>query len=214
MLSASIRPYLGAVLSDRVYGIRHISTPVDAVASPRRETLLSLSDPTRIERRFAARAHPRGPCGDTTCDPAASSALDYERSFYLHARRPLYSPRARPKYLAWSLWDQCLRVFSAEFEHLMAVSARAFFVSGRLFEYVPLVLNCICLWATIGVICRIFRDLPIVSRVLVVGSIAVSLNLYGLVFVGMEHGLQDPARDCSASLPLISEQRTPPQTDE
>ena len=196
------QPYLGAVLSMSIQN-SPISTPVDAVASPRRETLLSLSDPTRIERRFARMLIP----GVLVAIPLVILLLLVLWTTNGHFTYTLDDPYIHLA-LARNIWHGHYGINASEFSApsssiLWPFLLAPFSVSGRLFEYVPLVLNCICLWATIGVICRIFRDLPIVSRVLVVGSIAVSLNLYGLVFVGMEHSLQILLVTVSM-LPLIS----------
>jgi hypothetical protein len=194
------QPDLGAMLLRSIDVNSPMSTRADAAALPRRETL---SDPTRTDQRFAR-----------VLIPAVLVAVPFVILLLLVLR----TTNGRFTYtlddpyihlaLARSIWDGHYGINASEFSApsssiLWPFLLAPFSASGRLFEYVPLALNFICLWATIGVICRIFGDLPVVSRILVVGSIAVSLNFYGLVFIGMEHSLQILLVAVSM-LPLIS----------
>lgn len=58
--------------------------------------------------------------------------------------------------------------------------------------YAPLILNTVFLGLTIAFLLNyVFNDIePYLIRILIVTSIAFSLNLYGLVMTGMEHSLQ------------------------
>jgi hypothetical protein len=97
--------------------------------------------------------------------------------------------------LARNIWHGHYGINASEFSApsssiLWPFLLAPFSANARLFEYAPLILNFLCLWATIVVLWRIFGDLRAVWHVVVVGSIVLSLNLLGLVFTGMEHSLQ------------------------
>jgi hypothetical protein len=184
------QPDLSAVLLMSIRLNSPTSTPVDLVASSGRETLSDLSDPTRIDRRFGRMLIP----AVLVAAPLAILLFLVLRTTNGHFTYTLDDPYIHLA-LARNIWHGHYGINGSEFSApsssiLWPFLLAPFSASGRLFEYAPLALNFMCLWATIGVMCRIFRDLPVVSRVLVVGSIAISLNLYGLVFIGMEHSLQ------------------------
>ncbi|WP_118178956.1 hypothetical protein [Paraburkholderia phosphatilytica] len=61
---------------------------------------------------------------------------------------------------------------------------------GAAFEYVPLAINAVCLFATVAVIHRMFAGMPATPRYTITALLTLSLNLVGLVFTGMEHSLQ------------------------
>jgi len=65
-----------------------------------------------------------------------------------------------------------------------------FAASPRLFEYVPLIVNVLCLLGSAFCLDRILSDLSAVKRAFLTFVILLSLNAYGLVFTGMEHSLQ------------------------
>lgn len=97
--------------------------------------------------------------------------------------------------LARNIWHGHYGINASEFSApsssiLWPLLLAPFAASTKLFEYAPLALNFVCLWVTIVVLWRVFRDLPLVWRVALVGSIGLSINLFGLVFTGMEHSLQ------------------------
>lgn len=58
------------------------------------------------------------------------------------------------------------------------------------FEYVPFVINLACLMITTFLLERLFADLRLPTRLGLVFIVLFSLNVYGLVFSGMEHSLQ------------------------
>jgi hypothetical protein len=58
------------------------------------------------------------------------------------------------------------------------------------FEYVPLVLNAVCVLLSAVVLDKIFAERPPLARVVLSFSILLATNIYGLVFSGMEHNLQ------------------------
>jgi hypothetical protein len=163
------------------------NAPVDAVALPRRG---SNSAPTHIDQRFA-RVLISAVLVVVPLVTLLLLVLRITNGTFTYTLDDPYIHLA----LARNIWHGHYGINASEFSApsssiLWPFLLAPFFASGGLFEYAPLALNFIFLWATIGVICRIFGDLPVVPRILVVGSIAVSLNLYGLVFNGMEHSLQ------------------------
>jgi hypothetical protein len=58
------------------------------------------------------------------------------------------------------------------------------------YEYIPLVINIICLLLTINVFNLIFSHYPYVQRKIFIFFLAIFSNLYGLIFTGLEHNLQ------------------------
>lgn len=58
------------------------------------------------------------------------------------------------------------------------------------YEYIPLVINIICLLLTINVFDLIFSHYPYVQRKIFIFFLAIFSNLYGLIFTGLEHNLQ------------------------
>lgn len=163
------------------------NVPVDTVAPLQRE---SISAPTHIDRRF-----------ERLLIPAALAVVPFAILLLL----VLWSTNGNFTYtlddpyihlaLAKNIWHGHYGINASEFSApsssiLWPFLLAPFSAIGPIFEYVPLVLNFICLLATIAVIFRIFDDLPVVLRTLVVGSIAFALNLYGLAFTGLEHSLQ------------------------
>jgi hypothetical protein len=161
--------------------------PVDTVAFPRRESIVG---PTHVDQRFAR-----------VLVPAVLAVVPFATLLFL----VLWSTRGNFTYtlddpyihlaLARNIWHGHYGINPSEFSApsssiLWPFLLAPFSANARIFEYAPLILNFISLWATIAVICRIFDDLPAVLRTLVVGSIALALNFYGLVFSGMEHSLQ------------------------
>jgi hypothetical protein len=61
---------------------------------------------------------------------------------------------------------------------------------GPFFELVPLVVNLLCLSAFICILNALFADLPTRLRLVTMACVVLSLNVFGLVFNGMEHELQ------------------------
>jgi hypothetical protein len=61
---------------------------------------------------------------------------------------------------------------------------------GPFFELVPLVVNLLCLSAFICIMNALFADLPTRLRLVTMACVVLSLNVFGLVFNGMEHELQ------------------------
>lgn len=58
------------------------------------------------------------------------------------------------------------------------------------FEYVPLVLNVVCVLLSAVVLDKIFAERPPLARAVLSFSILLATNIYGLAFSGMEHNLQ------------------------
>lgn len=65
-----------------------------------------------------------------------------------------------------------------------------FAVLGSLFEYVPLFVNIVCLLLSGVMLIRLLPGVPWFGAVILALGLMFSLNLYGLVFTGMEHSLQ------------------------
>ncbi|NOT84588.1 MAG: hypothetical protein HOP02_07375 [Methylococcaceae bacterium] len=64
------------------------------------------------------------------------------------------------------------------------------FATFNLFEYTPLIINSLCLWALIYCLNKLFLEKAFFLRLLLIGTVLLSINAYGLVFTGMEHNLQ------------------------
>jgi hypothetical protein len=163
------------------------NAPVDTLALPRRERILA---PTHTDQRFERVLVPAVLVVAPLVTLLALILWTTKGNFTYTLDDP-YIHLA----LARNIWHGHYGINASEFSApsssiLWPFLLAPFAASGRIFEYAPLALNSLCLWATIGVLCRIFGDLPVVSRILVVGSIAFALNLYGLVFTGMEHSLE------------------------
>jgi len=58
------------------------------------------------------------------------------------------------------------------------------------FEYVPLGINIICYACVVLLLDAVFADLRLLLRIGVIASVILSLNIFGLIFGGMEHELQ------------------------
>lgn len=65
-----------------------------------------------------------------------------------------------------------------------------FYPTGAFFEYIPLIINTLCTISSGVILLRIFNFTNVFKRTLIVLLIALSFNLYGLAFTGMEHSLQ------------------------
>lgn len=58
------------------------------------------------------------------------------------------------------------------------------------FEYIPLVINIICLGGLVYSVNQLCVEKPFWLRIILIGITLFSINAYGLVFSGMEHSLQ------------------------
>lgn len=65
-----------------------------------------------------------------------------------------------------------------------------FYLLGNFFEYIPFLINLLCLCTLVQVMSSLFSGVKTTVRFVLIAAIAISLNLYGLVFTGMEHSLQ------------------------
>jgi hypothetical protein len=61
---------------------------------------------------------------------------------------------------------------------------------GILFELTPLVMNLLCFAGFICILTLLFEALPMRQRLFTIACVVLSLNVFGLVFNGMEHELQ------------------------
>lgn len=64
------------------------------------------------------------------------------------------------------------------------------FAGWSYFVKLPLIINLACLFATLVLLVRLMHDLSVFQATLMATVTALSLNLYGVVFTGMEHSLQ------------------------
>ena len=65
-----------------------------------------------------------------------------------------------------------------------------FSILGDFFEYIPLIINFLCIAGLAYCIFLAFSEIKFIHRVVLIFLILLSLNAYGLAFTGMEHNLQ------------------------
>ena len=83
-----------------------------------------------------------------------------------------------------------LKEFSSPSSSILFPFLLAPFSIFSFYEYIPLVINIICLLLTINVFDLIFSHYPYIQRKIFIFFLTIFSNLYGLIFTGLEHNLQ------------------------